>query len=118
MRRRADHVIRPLEPPLVRFRLAALVAAQFFDLGTFSLMVRRHGTAAEANPIIAQGMADWGMLLVIVTKLALCLFVGSLVVLLVERPPARRINLRLAAIVTVTAVLAGLAGGVSNLAAL
>jgi hypothetical protein len=118
MRRRASHVIRPLDHPLVRFRLAALVAAQFFDLGTFDLMVRRHGIAAEANPIIAQGLADWGILLVVVSKLALCLFVGSLVVLLAERRPARRRNLRLAAVVTVAAVLAGLIGGVSNLAAL
>jgi hypothetical protein len=118
MRRRRSHVIRPLEHPLVRFRLAALAAAQFFDLGTFDLMVRRHGLVAEANPIVAQGMADWGIALVVVGKLALCLFVGSLVVLLAERRPARRMNLRLAAIVTVAAVLAGLVGGVSNVAAL
>jgi hypothetical protein len=118
MRRRASHVIRPPESPIVRFRLAALFAAQFFDLGTFSMMVGRHGVAAEANPIVAQGLADWGMLLLVVAKLALFLLVSSIVVLLIERRPARPTSLRLAAIVTVMAVLAGLTGGVSNLAAL
>ena len=84
MRRRASHVIRPVRAGVVRFRLAALFAAQFFDLGTFSLMVDRHGVAAEVNPIVAQGFADWGMVLVVVAKLALVLLVGSVVVLLAD----------------------------------
>ena len=117
MRRRASHVIRPVRGPIVRFRLAALFAAQFFDLGTFSLMVDRHGVAAEANPIVAQGFADWGMLLVVVAKIALFVLVGSIVFLLAEHP-RRRASLRLAAVVTVVAVVAGFTGGVSNLATL
>src|SRR5688500_9022145 len=96
MRRRASHVIRPVRVGVVRFRLAALFAAQFFDLGTFSLMVGRHGVAAEANPIVAQGFADWGMVLVVVAKLALVLLVGSIVVLLAA-PPTRRASVGLAA---------------------
>ncbi len=118
MRRRASHVIRPVRVGVVRFRLAALFAAQFFDLGTFSLMIDRHGVAAEANPIVAQGYADWGMLLVVVAKLALVVLVGSIVALLAQRRPARRMSLRLAAVVTILAVVAGLTGGVSNLIAL
>ena len=117
MRRRASHVIRPVRVGVVRFRLAAMFAAQFFDLGTFSLMVDRHGVAAEVNPIVAQGFADWGMVLVIVAKLALVLLVGSIVVLLAGHP-TRRVSLGLAAVVTVSAVVAGFTGGVSNLAAL
>ena len=117
MRRRASHVIRPLRLGILRFRLAALFAAQFFDLGTFSLMVDRHGVAAEANPLIAQGFADWGIVLVIVAKLALFVLVGSIVVLLAERP-TRRSSLGFAAVVTVAAVVAGFTGGVSNLATL
>ena len=117
MRRRASHVIRPVRVGVVRFRLAALFAAQFFDLGTFSLMVGRHGVAAEVNPIVAQGFADWGMVLVVVAKLALVLLVGSIVVLLAGHP-TRRVSLSLAAVVTVTAVAAGFTGGVSNLATL
>jgi hypothetical protein len=117
MRRRASHVIRPVAVPVVRFRLAALFAAQFFDLGTFSLMVGRHGVTAEVNPIVAQGFADWGMLLVVVAKLALIVLVGSIVVLLAEHP-RRRSSLAIAAVLTVGAVVAGFAGGVSNLAAL
>ena len=117
MRRRANHVIRPVRHGVVRFRLAALFAAQFFDLGTFSLMVDRHGVAAEANPIIAQGFSDWGMVLVVVAKLALVVLVGSIVVVLAEHP-TRRSSLGIAAVVTVAAVVAGFTGGVSNLATL
>jgi hypothetical protein len=102
---------------ILRFRLAALFAAQFFDLGTFTLMVDRHGVAAEANPIIAQGFSDWGMVLVVVAKLALVVLVGSIVVLLAEHP-TRRSSLGIAAVVTVAAVVAGFTGGVSNLATL
>jgi Domain of unknown function (DUF5658) len=117
MRRRASHVIRPVRGPIVRFRLAALFAAQFFDLGTFSLMVDRHGVAAEANPIVARGFADWGMVLVVVAKIALFVLVGSIVFLLAQYP-RRRASLSLAAIITVVAVVAGFTGGVSNLATL
>jgi len=117
MRRRANHAIRPVRHGVVRFRLAALFAAQFFDLGTFSLMVDRHGVAAELNPIVAQGFADWGMVLVVVAKLALVVLVGSIVVLLATRP-TRRASIGLAAVVSVAAVVAGFAGGVSNLATL
>ena len=117
MRRRANHAIRPPRRAVVRFRLAALFAAQFFDLGTFSLMVDRHGVAAEVNPIIAHGFAGWGMVLVVVAKLALVVLVGSIVVLLAEHP-RRRASLGIAAVVTVAAVAGGFTGGVSNLAAL
>jgi hypothetical protein len=117
MRRRASHAIRPMRRGVLRFRLAALFAAQFFDLGTFTLMVDRHGVAAEANPIIAQGFADWGMVLVVVAKVALFVLVGSIVVLLAEHP-TRRASLGIAAVVTVAAVVAGFTGGVSNLATL
>jgi hypothetical protein len=117
MRRRASHVIRPMRRGIVRFRLAAQFAAQIYDLGTFTLMVDRHGVAAEANPIIAQGFADWGMVLVVVAKIALFVLVGSIVVLLTEHP-TRRASLGTAAVVTVAAVVAGFTGGVSNLATL
>lgn len=117
MRRRASHVIRPVRGAVVRFRLAALFAAQFFDFGTFSLMVDRHGVAAEVNPLVARGYEDWGMPWVIVAKVALVLLVGSIVVLLAGHP-TRRASLSLAAVVTVLAVVAGFTGGVSNLAAL
>ncbi len=116
MRRRASHVIRPVRGRVVRFRLAALFAAQFFDLGTFSLMVDRHGVAAEANPIVAQGFADWGMVLVVVAKLALSSWSArSWSSWPDTRSPA---SLGLAAVVTVVAVVAGFTGGVSNLATL
>ena len=117
MHRRANHAIRPVGLAIVRFRLAALFAAQFFDLGTFSVMVGRHGIAAELNPIVAQGFLGWGMLIVVAAKLALVVLVGSIVFLLATRP-AKPLSLRLAAVVTILAVAAGLTGGMSNVAAL
>ena len=96
----------------MRFRLTALFAAQFFDLGTFSLMVDRHGVVAEANPIVAQGFADWGMPLVVVAKIALVLLVGSTVVLLTAEFIKREVTK------PVVAFVAGFTGGVSNLATL
>lgn len=117
MRRRASHVTRDVRLAILRFRLAAMFAAQFFDLGTFTLMVDRHGVAAEANPIVAQGFADWGMVLVVVAKLALVVLVGSIVVVLAQHP-TRRSSLGIAAVITVAAVVAGFTGGVSNLATL
>ncbi len=99
----------------MRFRLAALFAAQFFDLGTFTGMIDRHGIGAEYNPIVAQGFDAFGLPLVVVVKLALVVLVGSTVVLLASEGPRHKANPGLATIVTLAAVAAGFIGGVSNL---
>ena len=56
----AAALIRP-SGPILRFRLAALLAAQLFDFGTFTLMVGRHGIVAELNPLVAQGFVAFGL---------------------------------------------------------
>jgi len=43
------------EKPILRFRLAAIFAAQLFDFVTFTIMIERHGIDAELNPIVALG---------------------------------------------------------------
>jgi hypothetical protein len=91
-----------------------LFAAQFFDFGTFTVMVGRHGIMAEANPIVAQGFVVFGMPLIALVKVALIVFVGAVVVLLDRHHPASRLRSGLAILVTVLAVAAGLAGGISN----
>jgi hypothetical protein len=103
-------------PPakFLRFRLASVVAAQMFDLGTFSLMVHRHGIDAELNPIVAQGFEGFGMPLVAVAKGVLVVLVGSIVVLLARDRPLRPAAPKLAAMITVLAVFGGLLGGISN----
>lgn len=112
---RERRAARPTAPPIVRFRLAALFAAQFFDLGTFTGMIDRRGIHAELNPIVAQGFNEFGYPIVVVAKLALVVLVGSIVVLLASEGPDRKANPGLATLVTVLAVAAGFVGGVSNL---
>jgi len=101
--------------PVVRLRLAALIAAQLFDYGTFTLMVDRHGIAAEANPLVASGFAVYGLPLVAVSKIALVILVGAVIVLLGRGGPGRAATPRLAGFVAVLAVGAGLIGGLSNI---
>jgi hypothetical protein len=112
---RERRAARPTAAPIVRFRLAALFAAQFFDLGTFTRMVDRHGIHAEMNPIVAQGFDNFGLPLVVFAKLMLVVLVGSIVVVLASESPRRRANPGLATVVTLMAVGAGLLGGLSNL---
>ena len=109
-------LIRP-NGPILRFRLAALLAAQLFDFGTFTLMVSRHGIVAELNPLVAQGFVAFGLPILILVKLALVLLLGSIVVLVGRDAPARRSIPGLAASITVLGVIAGLLGGISNVLA-
>ncbi len=117
MRRRASHVIRPLRLAILRFRLAALFAAQFFDLGTFTLMVDRHGIAAELNPLVAQGFVAFGLPFLALAKFALVALVGSIVVVIGRRASGPGSLPVLATAVSILAVVAGLVGGISNTAA-
>lgn len=103
--------------PILRFRLTAMAAAQFFDLGTFGRMVGRHGIRAELNPIIAQGYHMFGWPMVILLKFVLVMLVASVVVLLMRANQQGGLSPRLASIVTVVAVVVGVIGGVSNLLA-
>lgn len=103
--------------PILRFRLATLLAAQLFDFGTFKLMVDRHGIVAEANPIVAQGFEAFGLPVLAITKIALVVLVGSIVVLLARDRPSGRPIPGLAATITVLAVIGGLFGGMSNVLA-
>jgi hypothetical protein len=100
--------------PILRFRLAALFAAQLFDLVTFTQMIGQHGIGAEANPLVAEGFVQYGLPLLIASKLALVILVGSIVALLGREQPERRTSPRLAAFVIVVAVAVGFAGGLSN----
>lgn len=102
---------------VLRFRLAALLAAQLFDFGTFTLMIGKHGIAAEVNPIVAQGFAVFGMPVLVVAKIALVVLLASIVVLLTRDQPSRRAIPGLAAFITIMAVLGGMIGGISNVLA-
>ena len=108
--------VRP-SGPILRFRLASLLAAQLFDFGTFTLMVDRHGIVAEMNPIVAQGFTSFGMPVLALSKIALVILLGSIVVVLARDRASRGPVRGLAASITILAVLGGLAGGISNVLA-
>lgn len=103
--------------PILRFRLATLLAAQLFDFGTFTLMVDRHGIVAEMNPLVAQGFEAFGLPILALSKIALIVLLGSIVILLARDMPSRRPIPGLAASITLLAVIGGLIGGISNVLA-
>jgi hypothetical protein len=104
----------PTTHPVLRFRLAALLAAQLFDFGTFTVMVSRHGIVSETNPIVAHGFVAFGLPLVAVAKGALVLLVGSILVILGRAWAAAPMTRRVATSVALVAVASGLLGGISN----
>jgi hypothetical protein len=104
----------PMALAVLRFRLAALLAAQLFDFGTFTVMIARHGIEAETNPIIAQGFMAFGWPLVAVAKGALVVLVGSILVILGRAWAAAPATRKVATSVALVAVASGLVGGISN----
>jgi hypothetical protein len=105
---------RVLPAPVLRLRLAALLAAQLFDYGTFTLMVERQGIRAELNPIVAHGFAAFGLPIIALAKLALVVLIGSIIVVLAQDRTASPRTMRMATFVTMLAVVGGMIGGISN----
>ena len=96
-------------------RLATLLAAQLFDLGTFVTMIEWHGSTAEANPLIAGLLTTLGLPALVVAKVALIVLVGSLLVAGAAR--GRRGPWSLVAGVPLALAIAfGLIGGITNAA--
>jgi ABC-type sugar transport system permease subunit len=95
-------------------RLATLSLAQAFDLATFSVMVARHGTAAEANPIVSDLFSSFGMPAVVLVKVALVILVGALSVAAASR--GRGVWSVIGGLPLALAVAAGLIGGITNAA--
>ncbi len=106
---------RAQHPLILPFRLATVLAAQLFDFATFLLMVGRRGIGAEANPLVAQGFALYGMPAPALMKVLLVVLLGSIVVVLARERVRRGAVRDPAAFVAVLAALAGLVGGISNI---
>lgn len=96
-------------------RLATLALAQAFDLVTFSMMVARHGTIAEANPIVSNMFDMHGMAAVVLAKVALVLLVGALSVAAFSHD-RRGIWALIGGLPLALAIAAGLIGGITNTA--
>ncbi|HEX5589433.1 MAG TPA: hypothetical protein VFX65_03980 [Candidatus Limnocylindrales bacterium] len=90
-----------------------MAVAQFFDLGTFLVMIRRHGTEAEANPLVAALLDNLGVPGATIAKIALVLLVASTAIVLTARSN-RAPRARLAGLVVGAAIIAGLVGGWTN----
>jgi hypothetical protein len=93
--------------------VTTLITAQLFDFGTFVRMVERHGAAAEANPLVGALFLDFGLPMLLVSKIVLVAFEVSVVAVLAHqgRSGAGRV---LAGAVLGTGIVAGLVGGLSN----
>jgi hypothetical protein len=98
-------------------RLMTLCLAQALDLATFSVMVARHGVAAEANPIVTDLFGWFGMPAVIVAKVALVLLIGCLSIAASSRG-GRGVWSIVGGLPLALAIAAGLIGGITNTAAL
>lgn len=90
-----------------------MLTAQFFDFGTFVRMIGRHGPAAEANPIVAGLLDDYGVPLLFVAKVIVAVLVVAVVLIITDKH-AERPRPRLAAAVLTAGIVAGLVGGLSN----
>lgn len=96
-------------------RLATLFLAQAFDLATFSVMVARHGVAAEANPIVNDLFLAYGMPAVVAAKVALVVLVGALSVSAWAQG-RRGVWSVVGGLPLALAITAGLIGGITNAA--
>jgi hypothetical protein len=98
-------------------RLATLFLAQALDLATFSVMVTRHGAAAEANPLVSDLFDTFGMPAVVFAKLALIVMIGGLCIAASSRG-GRGIWSVIGGMPLALAIAAGLIGGITNAAVL
>jgi hypothetical protein len=93
--------------------IVTMAVAQFFDFGTFIVMVRRHGAGAEANPLVAQILEGFGVPGIVIVKVALIVLVAATAAVLARGPgaPGQR---PVAATVVGLGIVAGLVGGCTN----
>jgi adenine deaminase len=90
--------------------LALLIIAHLADYTTFLVMVHRHGTGAELNPIVTSLISEWGLSLLTVAKFSTVLLLASVVIIVGRTRP------RMAAGVLTIGILVGGLGALSNLA--
>jgi len=97
----------------VTLAVLTFAVAQFFDFGTFVVMVDRHGPGAEANPLVAGILAGLGIPGIVIAKVALVVLVAATAILLVRRPGSAG-HRGIAAAVVGLGIVAGLVGGCTN----
>jgi hypothetical protein len=98
--------------PVFGLALVALAGAHAFDYITFLVMVGQHGLGAEMNPIVHRLALDFGLPGLTLAKSAAVTFLGGSAILIA---PKRR---RLATILVIIGIAAGVVGGISNVASI
>lgn len=93
--------------------ILVLTSAQMLDLGTFVVMIHGHGSAAEANPLVAHLLISLGMPFVAVAKVAMLSMILAIMAILMGRDEAPH-HRRLVAMVVVVGIVSGIVGGWSN----
>jgi hypothetical protein len=96
--------------PHYAIAMGVLALAHFFDYASFLVMIGRHGMAAEANPIVVVLHQEIGLAGLTVAKVVTVAFAAAIMFIIATR---RR---RLAMGLFVFGVMAGVVGGVSNIA--
>jgi hypothetical protein len=100
----------------VFYRLATLMLAQALDLTTFVLMVRTHGVAAEANPLVAGLFVTLGVPAVLIAKGLLVVVVGSLGIAAAAVSSGGLVWRVAGGLPIALAIAIGLVGGITNAA--
>jgi hypothetical protein len=90
--------------------IALLVAAHVFDYLSFLVMTARHGLAAELNPVVVVLAEQFGLPGLTVAKLASVLF------LVIAATALGRHRPRGATVLLTVGIMAGVVGGLSNVA--
>ena len=98
--------------PVLLLAVMTMTTAQLFDLGTFVTMVRRLGLGAEANPLVASLVGDYGLPMAAIAKVTLIALVVAIALVLTSR--ARRFDRIIGVAVLAVAIVAGLVGGGTN----
>ncbi|MEO7119400.1 MAG: hypothetical protein ABIZ34_10555 [Candidatus Limnocylindrales bacterium] len=90
--------------------LAALAVAHLFDFSSFLVMTSRHGLQAEFNPVVVALAQDFGLPGLTIAKIGSVVLLATVVFLLREK------YRKVATMVLVIGIVAGLTGGISNVA--
>lgn len=92
--------------------LLALVVAHAFDYFSFLVMTAKHGMVAEANPVVIHLEEMFGLPGLTIAKLGAVAFLAGVVILAAPHRP------KVAGILVVIGITAGMVGGISNVASI
>lgn len=92
--------------------LLVLIAAHAFDYVSFLVMTAKHGMVAEANPVVIHLAEQFGLPGLTIAKLGSVAFLAGVVILAAPQRP------KVAGILVVIGITAGMVGGISNVASI